>query len=268
MNIFILSRDPTEAARFQCDKHVPKMVLESTQMLCLGLPREMSPYKHAYQHHPCSKWALSSMSNYKWLLKHAIALSVEYTIRFGKVHSCDAILRMIHVYNEKYQILEDKGLTPFAQAMPDQYKDPTDAVKAYRAYYTGDKAYFAKWQKGREAPEWWMNKYEIAVEALNKGEKHTFKAFGPSMKPLIESGSNLTFLKTDDYQVGDVVLSKVKGNWIGAHKITKIGADGRFMIANNKGHENGWTKNVYGRVIAVNGRPFGRKVEDGSVQSK
>ena len=33
MNIFILDRNPHEAARLQCDKHVVKMIVESAQML-------------------------------------------------------------------------------------------------------------------------------------------------------------------------------------------------------------------------------------------
>jgi hypothetical protein len=33
MNIFYLSHDPEEAARFHCDKHVVKMILETAQML-------------------------------------------------------------------------------------------------------------------------------------------------------------------------------------------------------------------------------------------
>ena len=39
--------------------------------------------------------------------------------------------------------------------MPDEYKDD-DYVTAYRKYYKGDKAYFAKWEKGRQQPEWWQ----------------------------------------------------------------------------------------------------------------
>ena len=33
MNIFVLSTDPVKAAIQQCDKHVPKMIVESAQML-------------------------------------------------------------------------------------------------------------------------------------------------------------------------------------------------------------------------------------------
>jgi hypothetical protein len=262
MNIFVLSKDPVEAAKMQCDKHVPKMVLESTQMLCLGIPRHLSPYKHAYQHHPCSKWALESSANYEWLLKHAIALADEYFLRFNKTHSCAKVLWIIRIYRRAYQVFTEHDLTPFALAMPDRCKDP-DPIKAYRNYYLDDKAYFAKWIKGREAPEWWVNKYEVAIEALNRGEKHKMTVHGPSMKPLIESGSNLTFQKTDDYQVDDVVMTKVKGNWM-VHKITKVGADGRYMISNNKGRDNGWTRKIYGRVVAKDNKPFGRKVKNGS----
>ena len=40
--------------------------------------------------------------------------------------------------------------------MPDEYKDK-DYVVAYRKYYQGAKAYFAKWQRGVDAPEWWKH---------------------------------------------------------------------------------------------------------------
>jgi hypothetical protein len=45
------------------------------------------------------------------------------------------------------------GLTPFAQAMPLEYKRSC-AVEAYRAYYMGDKAEIAAWDWGRPTPDW------------------------------------------------------------------------------------------------------------------
>ena len=33
MNIFVLDKNPTIAAQMLCDKHVPKMIVESAQML-------------------------------------------------------------------------------------------------------------------------------------------------------------------------------------------------------------------------------------------
>jgi hypothetical protein len=97
-----------------------------------------------------------------------------------------------------------------------------------------------------------MNKYEAAIEALEKTGTATLKMFGNSMVPLITSGSELTFEKVpdDQYAVGDVVFCKVKGSYL-AHKIVRIDSKGRFMIANNRGRENGWTSAVYGRLVKV-----------------
>ena len=47
-----------------------------------------------------------------------------------------------------------KKFTTPPQCMPDEYKDK-DYVVAYRKYYMGAKAHFAKWERGVSAPEWW-----------------------------------------------------------------------------------------------------------------
>jgi hypothetical protein len=58
----------------------------------------------------------------------------------------------MHMYNMELDLPEGE-LTPFAQAMPDEFKHE-DAVQAYRAYYHSKT--FAKWEKGTPAPDWWM----------------------------------------------------------------------------------------------------------------
>jgi len=103
-----------------------------------------------------------------------------------------------------------------------------------------------------------VNKYERVLAALERGEDATMKVFGQSMMPIIKSGSKLTFRRTNDYEVGDVVISRVRSRIIDAHKITKIDADGRYLISNNKCWDNGWTRKIFGRVIAIEGEPFGR----------
>jgi SOS-response transcriptional repressor LexA len=96
-----------------------------------------------------------------------------------------------------------------------------------------------------------MNKYHtLQKELLEKGTGQ-MKGFGNSMLPIIKSGSLLTYEKKDDYEVDDIVFCKVRGRFIDAHKITKKGVDGRFMIANNKGRENGWTRQIYGKVVNI-----------------
>jgi hypothetical protein len=51
--------------------------------------------------------------------------------------------------------IESRGLLPFAQAMPDQYKVPDNALTAYRAFYLGEKHHFATWTN-RLQPDWWI----------------------------------------------------------------------------------------------------------------
>jgi len=60
--------------------------------------------------------------------------------------------------------------------------------------------------------------------------------------------SLLTFTRSADYNIGDIVFCKVRGRYIDAHKIIKIDGGKGFLIANNHGFENGWTKTIYGRV--------------------
>jgi len=167
MNIFVLDTDPTVAAHMHCDKHVPKMVVEAAQMMASALRRHGAtdeqmpltkagkPYKGGYAHHPCTVWAGDSRANFWWLATHAQALYCAYQLRFGKKHACaDPIDQMQALTDSipEYTGTNHTGLTSFAQAMPDEYRDD-DAVKAYRAYYHSKQ--FAKWGKGTPAPDWW-----------------------------------------------------------------------------------------------------------------
>lgn len=102
-----------------------------------------------------------------------------------------------------------------------------------------------------------MPNYLYIKDRLETAECVMMAASGNSMTPLIKSGSKLILRKTNDYQVGDVVFCKVKGNFY-IHKITKKSND-KYLISNNKGHDNGWTDKVFGRVVSVNNKPFGRK---------
>ena len=93
-----------------------------------------------------------------------------------------------------------------------------------------------------------MTKYErcrLALEAQGTGQ---MKAFGQSMKPILVSGSLLTFSRQPTYEIDDIVFCKVRGRFIDAHKITKIDKNKGYLIANNHGYENGWTHQIYGKV--------------------
>jgi len=149
MNIFVLDKNPHVAAMYACDKHVVKMILESAQMLCSVQPEGTAPYKRSFYNHPCTKWVRASVANYDWLIEHARALCTEYTRRYGKVHKSEKVIDWCDANRPE---LPDVGLTPFAQAMPEDYKNE-DAVEAYRTYYRNDKRRFATW-KDVDPPTW------------------------------------------------------------------------------------------------------------------
>jgi len=153
MNIFVLDSNPVTAAIQQLDKHVVKMPLESAQMLCSALIAhgvEDTPYKKAHPKHPCTLWAAQTRTNFLWLVKHGISLSEEYTRRYGKRHKSQDVIEWCATQADAIPAGE---LTTFAQAMPEQYKNP-DAVTAYRQYYMGEKRNIATWKQNR--PAWFV----------------------------------------------------------------------------------------------------------------
>lgn len=152
MNIFILSEDPEEAARMQCDKHVVKMILESGQMLCAAHEPNSAPWKRTHYNHPCTVWTRASTENYKWLAVHGLTLCDEYTKRYGKVHKAEEVL--VWCAENIPKNVPIGNLTPFAIAIKDSRYHLDDVVSSYRAYYMGEKSRFAKWRHC-DPPEWW-----------------------------------------------------------------------------------------------------------------
>jgi len=154
MNIFLLDWDVKKCAEYHCDKHVVKMILETAQLLCgvhhiTDQVADQVPYKLSHKNHPCSIWARESLTNYLYLTELGLALSEEYTYRYGKKHKSLAAIEWC--VTNKAQIC-DKGLTTPALAMPEEYK-VNDVIQSYRNYYKGAKQQILKWKK-REVPLW------------------------------------------------------------------------------------------------------------------
>jgi len=160
MNIFFLDRDPYKAALALCDKHVPKMLLESTQMLSTAVQANAKKkfddlYKPAYPKHPMTIWVGFNRDCFRWALENAVYINHQYEQRFNKGHKSFRVIETI--YNNNYiDDIPNGFFKEPPQCMPDEYKDK-DYITAYRKYYQGAKAYFAKWEKGVFAPEWWVN---------------------------------------------------------------------------------------------------------------
>jgi hypothetical protein len=154
MNIFVLDKNIETCAQYHCDQHVVKMILESIQMLCTALNKKgfTTPYRSTHTKHPCVLWVEESYDNFTWLRELALALNNEYRYRYDKDCDHKSIAVLDDIARHKYASV---GLTEFAQAMPDQYKVPGDAVQAYRQFYIGEKLGFARWTM-RQTPEWIM----------------------------------------------------------------------------------------------------------------
>ena len=97
---------------------------------------------------------METSENYKWHWLHALTLCREYTSRYEKIHSAQNLIENILCGLPRR--IPSGELTPFAQAMPDIYKDEHDAINAYRNYYNGTKTRFAKWKNGK-VPHWFRS---------------------------------------------------------------------------------------------------------------
>jgi len=90
------------------------------------------------------------------------------------------------------------------------------------------------------------------LDKLQKGETFITSEKGNSMVPLIKSGQDhkLAPATWENVAVGDIVFCKVKGRFY-THLVKAKNQDKGCQIGNNKGGINGWTKQVYGKVIEV-----------------
>ena len=141
MNIFYLHQNPEKAAKYQYNKHIVKMILESAQILCTVHHKYMGedvdvPYKSTHKNHPSTVWAGQSAQNYTWLYRHFVALCEEYKKRYSKEHLSYTKCK------DKVNILPggmlETGLTDMPQCMPDEYKSEC-AIQAYWNYYINGK---------------------------------------------------------------------------------------------------------------------------------
>jgi hypothetical protein len=192
MNLFILSLDPAKIAEYMMDKHIAKIILEAVQMLCTtqrlctgaggGADGDIDPcvYKIAHKNHPVTIWCRASQANFIWTLDLIDSMHAEWKYRYGhpphkqhKSYGVAQYLRQNIPPAASFERVKVPGLmTPFALAMPDEYKirassggevtgtsagnDIYDAVASYRSYYLSEpKRRIAKWRKLRGTPVWY-----------------------------------------------------------------------------------------------------------------
>ena len=177
MNIFYLSNSVDECAEWAVDRHVVKMILETSQLLSTAhrvldgietagvsqsgrkkkiwvLPddRNDTLYSATHTNHPSSVWVRQSNNNYNWLYCLLGAYLKEYTYRYGKVHSIERSGLFTALATPPQNI----PVGPFTQptvAMDAKYIISDDARINYKNYYKQGKSHLFAWKK-RSMPEW------------------------------------------------------------------------------------------------------------------
>lgn len=181
MNLFVLDKHPVVAAQLQCNRHIVKMVVESAQMLSTAhrmldgnetrgpsksgktnSKKWIHPdsnldqilYKAVHIHHPCTVWTMETNSNYNWHWVHFAALCDEFTYRYGKVHSTDALLREVLKSPPRNIPVGPLTSQPLAMKSNPECMNPNDVVGSYRAFYQTKQERFKMEWKHRPIPEW------------------------------------------------------------------------------------------------------------------
>ena len=174
MNIFFLSLDPKEAAEALGDKHVIKMILESTQLLftCAWIINPVwasncpfKIYKKTHEHHPSTKWLCEKQANFLWLCDTALAMCEEKLERWpnSPAHACHETLKWMSknpIPALYFKIKNaDNTITVPASVVPDNLKPMENTVEAvidaYKEYYKEKyKSGIVKYKILHKKPDW------------------------------------------------------------------------------------------------------------------
>lgn len=163
MNLFLLDKDVTLNAQYHVNKHVTKMIVETSQMLCTAHHildgttefEGIKLYRPTHKNHPSTVWIRKNKYNYLYARDLLRALITEYDFRYGrdlsKYSRPRKFAKMSYPDNISEEPFED--FKDFPMAMPEELRIKEDPVQAYRNYYIRDKSGLHSWTK-REVPNW------------------------------------------------------------------------------------------------------------------
>ena len=186
MNIFLLSYERNahkhfaEQAAFHCDKHVIKMIAESTQMLVTalsspamltrypgmltpnGVHTPCKPLSSSHAKHPCMIWTGASIEHTYYLLRLALALCVQKQRRWPLNPDHEYNFWLLNLANQFAKCgfsMADPLPETFPVAVKNELLRSTatphhQAVAIYRSYYVSDKAGIATWKTN--TPIWFI----------------------------------------------------------------------------------------------------------------
>lgn len=219
MNLFLLHPDPRICAKYHCDVHVVKMILETVQLLyschwrhhSLQLQMDLHPpaYKPTHLHHPCSLWVGYAAEHYAWALALAQALCSEYQDRTGHVHKCASHLERLEEWGYPSHtqpvpippVVATLRIPPkcqwFPLAMPDLHKrwfslwdksgSGYDAMLSYQSFYREKlQTWACRTDKKKMRMKWTGRRVPDFVSAHTftcKAHTHDRTVFAPYHRP-------------------------------------------------------------------------------------
>ena len=174
VNCFFLSKDAIRSARYACDQHAGKIVLELAQVLwsvqrtlrrcdeetqnptqdtdwlqtapiCASTGKPGYGMVHAK--HPFARFASRSEKNYQFLVARGLALAHEHTFRMGTVHSAQAQLEWLRDNPPPQNLFLGADTPPdyphgamehiadLPICVPEDVRDTLSVVKSYRKCY-------------------------------------------------------------------------------------------------------------------------------------
>jgi hypothetical protein len=159
MQVLILDYDLNKNIVSYVDKHVHKLAMEITQLLCTTLRVSgytgTDIYKLTHKNHPWSIFARERTDHFIYLFNLANGLFNEYSYRYdGRIHKSHEVLKRcfeISGYKNKQVDIHD---WKFPFCIPSQYISPDDVVSSYRSFLINERSHLASWRK-RDIPEWW-----------------------------------------------------------------------------------------------------------------
>lgn len=167
MNLFILDENIALSAQYHVDKHIVKMPTETAQMISFlyhdielwneDIPSFIMKFSKAHNKHPCTIWIKSSLQNFQYACTLGLELYNEYQYRYNKPDKHSRAKAIFEFGLNNPPNLPNIGITPFAQAMDDEYKISTCPITNYRQYYYIGKNKLHTW-KNRPVPNFIHNK--------------------------------------------------------------------------------------------------------------
>lgn len=169
MNIFVFHPSVHISALWLDDVRKNKMITESCQIMstaanCLVGKQHEGMYRNFNPAHGSNRWAMSSYSNYLWLLRYTTCLLDQRPLNAdGTPHACTEMVR--HIFpswlENNAKSFRKSRLTPFSNNAANEdvgvnYKWMRNTVIAYRCYindrWNMDKIKLS-WNFGQE-PKW------------------------------------------------------------------------------------------------------------------